>query len=149
MSGLPGRAPETHEGAPPCPVHPYGFHARPRVRPAGSPTVFRDASPIGLPARCAQLEHELDDADRELEFIDELWMRERAARGFGLTLLGVALAAALVAALVLGSASTGAVVAAVLVGGAVTVGLDRADRAIHRERLRRVRDWHRRVGTPR
>ncbi|WP_062466489.1 DUF1761 domain-containing protein [Demequina maris] len=149
MSGLPGRAPETHEGAPPCPVHPYGFHTRTRVRPVGSPTVFRDASPVGIPARCPQLEHELDEADREVDFIDELWMRERAARGFGLTLLGIALVAAVVIALVLGAAGTVAIVAAVLVGGAVVIGLDRADRAIHRERLRRVRDWHRRVGTPR
>lgn len=147
MSAVP--APVEPEGEPPCPVHPYGYHRRPRVNPARRRHVFRHVSPVGLPARCARLELELDRADRELDFLDELWVRERANRGHGLAVVGAAVVGAVVAALVLGSATTSVVVIALLAGGALVAGLDRIDGALHRERLRRIRDWHRRVGTPR
>ncbi len=132
----------------PCPVHAYGYHHQPRIAEAPGRTVFRHHSPIGLPARCARLEEELDEADRERDFIDELWLRERTTRGHGLALVGVAVAVAVVLALALGDAADAAVVAAAAVGGLAVALLDRADAAIHRERLRRVRDWHRRVGSP-
>lgn len=142
--------PATDEGTPPCPVHPYGYHSKPRVRrEGGRGGVFRHTSPIGFPARCPQLEDELESADRELDLIDELWMREHAPSGHGLAILGAALVAAVAVGLALADVATAAVVAAIVVGGLAVAGLDRGDRALHRERLRRVRDWHRRVGTPR
>ncbi|WP_062520685.1 hypothetical protein [Demequina silvatica] len=149
MSGLPARATEVREGAPPCPVHPYGFHQRPQVRELGARTVFRTAPVHGLPARCALLEEELMESERELDLLDELWRREHAAPGHGLAILGTAIAAAVVIALVLTGVATAGAVAATVVGGLAVVGLDRGDRALHDSRLARVRDWHRRVGTPR
>ncbi|WP_062293576.1 hypothetical protein [Demequina phytophila] len=149
MSGLPVRASEVHEGAPPCPVHPYGFHQRAQVREEGARTVFRPAPVHGLPARCALLEEELMESERELDLLDELWRREHAAPGHGLAILGVTVTVAVVVALVLTGVATAGVVLATLAGGLAVVGLDRADRALHDSRLARVRDWHRRVGTPR
>ena len=140
------------EGAPetaPCPVHPYGYHERSRVRPVGSSTVFRHTSPIGFPARCARLESELDASDRERDFIDELWVRERASRGHGLALTGAGAVVAVIAALVVTSAAVPAVLVCAVAGGLAITALDRVDVAIQRERLRRIRDWHRRVGSPR
>ena len=146
MSGLPARASEAVDGAAPCPVHPYGYHLRPRVAGAGSRAVFRDGSVLGLPARCALLEEELLESDRELDFIDELWVRERAAGSRGFTALTAALtAAALVIAVIDGAAAW--TVAGVL-GAVATLGVAHAEAAVDRARLRRIRDWHRRVGVP-
>ena len=135
--------------AAPCPVHPYGYHLRDRVLPAPSRTVFRHGSPIGFPARCARLESELDNSERERDFIDELWVRERSARGHGLATVAAGAVLAVVVALVVTSASVTAVFACAAAGGLIVAGFDRADAAVQRERLRRIRDWHRRVGSPR
>ncbi|WP_062378196.1 hypothetical protein [Demequina pelophila] len=137
------------EEAPPCPVHPYGYHHSPRLHPRGRQSVFRHHSPIGLPARCPQLEDELHAADREEEFLDELWIRERATRGHGLAMLGAAVVAAVVTVLILMGAAVGVEVAVIVMGVVVIAGLSRVDVRIQRERLRRIRDWHRRVGVPR
>lgn len=142
-------SPTDRHGATPCPVHPYGYHRRVRVNPAGRRPVFRERSPIGVPARCVYLEEALLEADREEEFRDELWMRERATRGHGLAMIGAILAAAIVSALVLLEADTIPTLVALVVGVLAVIALARADVSIQRERLRRIRDWHRRVGTPR
>lgn len=147
MSG--GVWPEgTHESRT-CAVHPFGYHREQRVNDAPSRTVFRDPRWGGLPRRCEWLEHELDASGREQDFIDELWMRERAGRGHGLAIVGTALAAVTVVAVIMAGGSIAAAVAALLGGGAAVLLLDRGDAALHRERLRRIRDWHRRVGSPR
>lgn len=138
----------THESRT-CAVHPFGYHRQPRVNPAPSRHVFRGAGWGGLPQRCEFLEHELEASDRERDFIDELWIRERATRGHGLAMAGASVLAAVVLAIVMGGATATAGVLALLIGGAVVIGLDRVDDAVHRERLRRIRDWHRRVGSPR
>ncbi len=135
------------DAAPPCPVHPYGYHQRPRVNPEGSRTVLRNTSVVGIAARCPRLEEELLESEREIDFIDELWVRERATRGHGFVVLGVALVAALVALVMVNAASVGVETGAILAGGVLIVALDRADAALQRERLRRIRDWHKRVGS--
>lgn len=140
---------EQHQGEPPCPVHPYGYHRGPRVNAPGRRDVFRHSSPIGFPARCDRLERELEEADREVDFIDELWERERTSRGHGLAIVGAAATIAVVGALLVGAASSFAIAVAALAGGAATALLDRGDAALERERLRRIRDWHKRVGAPR
>lgn len=135
--------------APACPVHPYGYHLRGRVNPAGSRRVFRDGSRAGVPARCAHLELELDESGRERDFIDELWLRERAPRTRRLTVLAVLVAAAVVLWCSLAGAAVPALLAVLAGGGAAVMLADRVDAAVQAERLRRVRDWHKRVGTPR
>ncbi|WP_296664406.1 hypothetical protein [Demequina sp.] len=146
MSGHAARA--RHDTAPPCPVHPYGYHERPRVNAAGARTVLRSTSVVGIPARCARLEEELLDSDRELDFIDELWVRERSARGHGLAALGIALVVAWAVLLMVNDAASSVQTGAILAGGLLIVALDRGDGALQRERLRRIRDWHKRVGSP-
>ncbi|WP_062385836.1 hypothetical protein [Demequina iriomotensis] len=149
MSGLPGRAPEVHEGAPACPVHPYGYHLEPRVNAVGTHRVFRDVSLLGVPQRCALLEEELMEAERELDLLDELWVRERASTGRPLTMAAATLSGAVLVIAALSDAS-GATVAAVVGGGAALTLLgSRAEAVLVRARLWRIRDWHRRVGVPR
>ena len=65
----------------PCPVHPTTYHDRSQVLPAGSRRIFRFESVVGLPRRCAVLETELMDADREIDLMDYLWVLERKGRG--------------------------------------------------------------------
>ncbi|MDN4489475.1 hypothetical protein QQX13_01390 [Demequina sp. SYSU T00068] len=147
MSG--GVWPEgTHESRT-CSVHPFGYHRSKRVNDAPSRTVFRDVRWGGLPRRCEWLEHELDVSGREPDFIDELWIRERSGRGHGLAVIGVTLTAAVLVSLILAGTTTVAAVITVVIGGALVLGLDRGDAALHHERLRRIRDWHKRVGSPR
>ncbi|SEI89148.1 hypothetical protein [Demequina mangrovi] len=149
MSGLPARAPERHEGAPACPVHPYGYHLKPRVNEAGSTRVFRDASVLGVPRRCALLEEELMESERELDLLDELWVRERAANGRPATVIGAAAGAAVAVTVALSDASTGAAVATGIVAAGGVLAIARAEAVAVATRLRRIRDWHRRVGVPR
>lgn len=132
---------DIEETRPLCAAHPYGYHARARIEPAPSRHVFRHRSLIGLPARCPMLEEELSDADREVEFADELAVLERTpgpARAV-LTVLAVVIAA--LALLLI--ASPAAFVAVVAVSALV---LERTAAAVRHERIRRIVDWRRRVG---
>jgi altronate dehydratase len=101
---------------------------------------------LGLPARCALLEEELLESDRELDFIDELWVRERAAGSRGFTALTAALTAAALVIAVIDGATMWVVIG--VLGAAATLGVAHAEAAVDRARLRRIRDWHRRVGVP-
>ncbi|WP_062303559.1 hypothetical protein [Demequina subtropica] len=149
MSGLPGRAAEAHEGAPACPVHPYGYHLTPRVNPVGKHRVFRDASVLGVPRRCALLEEELMEAERELDLLDELWVRERASSGRPLTALaGMGATTALVIAAV-AEVPVGGFTGIALGAAAAILAVSRAEAVLLRTRLWRIRDWHKRVGVPR
>ncbi|WP_062464518.1 hypothetical protein [Demequina soli] len=149
MSGLPSRAREVHEGAPPCSVHPYGYHRSPQVGEPGSASVFRERTLLGLPARCALLEEELMESERELDLLDELWVRERATGTWALTALAASFTGAATAIAALSDVSGGGVAAVVVGGALVTVLAARGESALRHARLARVRDWHRRVGVPR
>lgn len=132
-----------------CPVHAYGYHSRSRINAAGSRTVFRHPMGLGFPARCQRLEEELDLSGREVDFIAELWVRERAVRVRALpSLVGAAGGGVVVAACAL-EWSALAVTVTVLAAAVVVTGVARLDAAVRLATLRRLRDWHRRVGAPR
>lgn len=142
---------ETDPAPAPCPVHPANYHDRPQVFPAPSARIFRFESVIGLPRRCARLEDELMEADRELEMMEHLRVLERRKRGSYLAAallsagLGVVVGVLVNPHDVDGSsqrliASTVAVV--VLIG----IGVDRILDRIARVRAERIVDWRKRLG---
>ncbi len=126
---------------PPCPVHPHGYHDKPRVNATGSRRVLRHHSLVGLPARCPTLEEELLEADREIDMQDELAVMQRTAAPVHGVLVALAVGAVLVCVTAL---DTPWLVA--LLGAVVVFGLERIGSAVQRERMSRIVDWRRRVG---
>jgi len=135
----------------PCPVHPTTYHERTQVLPAGSGRIFRFESVVGLPRRCAVLETELMDADREIDLMDHLWILERRGRGARVftALLSVTIGT-FVGLAWSGEAGTGVSMGTVAVAlvVAATLGLliEAASARVANVRLRRILDWRKRVG---
>ncbi|WP_084073190.1 hypothetical protein [Demequina sp. NBRC 110052] len=132
---------DIEETRPLCAAHPYGYHARSRIEPGPSRHVFRHRSLIGLPARCPMLEEELSDADREVEFADELAVLERTPGPARALLVVVAVAIA-----TLGLVFISEPWVFVLVAIVAALVLERTAAAVRHERIRRIVDWRRRVG---
>ncbi|MDN4472709.1 hypothetical protein [Demequina zhanjiangensis] len=131
----------TDTAAPLCPSHPYGYHRAARVNPAGARHVLRHHSLIGLPKRCMVLEEELLEADRELDFQEELTILERTPAPVWGVLVPFAVAVAFALLMTVESAAIAVPIAAI-----VALAIERIGAAVQRERLRRVVDWRRRVG---
>jgi len=134
-----------------CPVHPTTYHERSQVLPSGSRRIFRFESVVGLPRRCATLETELMDEDREVDLMDHLWMLERRGRGSRVftAIVSVGLG------VLIGLAASGDTVTAMPVrsiaiafGVAVAFGMviEAASSKVFSVRLERVLDWRKRVG---
>ncbi len=135
----------------PCPVHPTTYHERVQVLPAGSRRIFRFESVVGLPRRCAVLETELMDADREIDLMDYLWVLERKGRGARVftALLSVTVGVLVGLAWSGDSAqglSVGTFAVALVVAAALGLLVEAASARVANVRLRRVLDWRKRVG---
>ncbi len=131
----------TDRDSPTCPSHPYGYHRTSRVNPQGAKQILRHHSPIGLPRRCAILEEELLEADRELDFQEELAVFERTPAPVWALLMPLGVAVFLVLVLAVDSA-----VIAAPIGALTALLIERTGAQVQRERLRRIVDWRRRVG---
>ncbi|WP_062202140.1 hypothetical protein [Demequina salsinemoris] len=125
-----------------CPSHPHGYHSAPRVNAEGSRHVLRHHSLIGLPKRCLVLEDELLEADRELDFQQELTVIERTHAPVWAVLWPLAAVLAVGVALLFTWVPAVAAVAA----GVSALVIERVGHAVQRERQRRIADWRRRVG---
>ncbi len=135
----------------PCPVHPTTYHERIQVLPAGSGRIFRFESVVGLPRRCAVLETELMDADREIDLMDYLWVLERKGRGARVftALLSVTIGVFVGFAWSGESGkglSTGTMAIALVVAAALGLLIEAASARVANIRLRRILDWRKRVG---
>lgn len=135
----------------PCPVHPSTYHDRPQVLGAPSHRIFRVESVVGLPRRCAVLETELMEADRELDLMDKLWVLERRGRGSRVFTAMVSVSLGVFVGLVArGDQLVGVPVRVVVTAFAVAAGLGIAIEAIGARvaavRLERILDWRKRVG---
>lgn len=142
------------DAGPVCPVHPFGYHARPRVRARGSRHVFRDSTWVGFPQRCPALEMELEDADREGDLVDELWLRERSSSSTAVLTVLATFSGALMGVVltVIYGDVTDVTPGLVWLAVAILAGVGIATGLVARRRdqvLRRIRDWQRRVGSPR
>lgn len=138
-------------GPAPCPVHPTTYHDRAQVLPAGSRRIFRFESVVGLPRRCAVLETELMDADREIDLMDYLWVLEHKGRGARVftALLSVTLGTFVGLVSSGGSStapSTRTIVVALVVAAALGLLMEAASARVFNVRLRRILDWRKRVG---
>jgi len=135
----------------PCPVHPTTYHERAQVLPVGSRRIFRFESVVGLPRRCATLETELMDADREVDLMDHLWMLERKGRGSRVftAIVSVGLGV-LIGIVAVGDNAAAVPMTAVAVGFGVAalVGIlvEAVASKVSSVRLERVLDWRKRVG---
>lgn len=133
---------------PACPVHPYGYHRRSHVSTRAD-EVLSEASPERLPARCVQLERELEESGRVEEFVRQLWVIEREGRP-GASLLLVVAAIAVVVIGVVSSQGDGDAVwriaAWTTAFAAVAVAAEAVMLRTRRRRLRRVYDWRGYVG---
>ena len=138
-------------GPAPCPVHPTTYHDRIQVLPAGSRRIFRFESVVGLPRRCAVLETELMEADREIDLMDYLWVLERKGRGSRVftALLSVTLGTFVGLMAASGSdavVSMRTLVVTLIVSAAVGLLAEAASARVFNVRLRRILDWRKRVG---
>ena len=136
--------------APVCPVHPYGYHRRARVRERGD-RVLSEASAVVLPSRCATLEREVDDADRVEDFRRQLWVMERTGHGGAAAgaLSGVLVALCIVMGyptVTTGGLTLGIVAAAIAAAIASAAAVMKVGSRIHEARLRRVYEWREYVG---
>ena len=140
------------ESAPaPCPVHPSTYHDRHQVLPSGSRRIFRLESVVGLPRRCAVLETELMEADREIDLMDHLWVLEHKGRGARIFTAIVSVSIGVfVGFAARGDSSSGVSVRtaaiALLVAAALGVLIEYGAARVATVRLQRVLDWRKRVG---
>jgi hypothetical protein len=135
----------------PCPVHPANYHDKQQVLAKGSSRIFRFESVVGLPRRCAVLETELMDADREIDLMDYLWVVERKGRGARVftALLSVTIGVFVGLAWSGESGpgvSMGTMAIALAVAAALGLLIEAASARVANVRLRRVLDWRKRVG---
>jgi hypothetical protein len=133
--------------APPCSVHPFGYHQRSRVTRADS--VLSEPGLVRVPARCLALERELEESSRVDDFVRHLWVVERAGRpGAGLVLATIVLVGALAAMVLMAADEVLGWQIGLGAGVAVTAGLiaERVALRAHRTRLRRVYQWREYVG---
>ena len=135
----------------PCPVHPTTYHDRQQVLPSGSRRIFRPESVVGLPRRCAVLETELMDAEREIDLMDYLWVLERKGRGARIFTAMVSISIGVFVGFAArgdqGSAvSMWTVGVALAVAAVLGVLIEVGAAQVATVRLRRVLDWRKRVG---
>ena len=135
----------------PCPVHPATYHDRRQVLPSGSRRIFRSESVVGLPRRCAVLETELMDADREIDLMDHLWVLEHKGRGARIFTAIVSVSIGVfVGFAARGDSSSGVsmrtVAVALVVAAALGVLIEVGAAHVSTVRLRRILDWRKRVG---
>lgn len=140
------------ESAPaPCPVHPTTYHDRTQVLPAGSRRIFRPESIVGLPRRCAVLETELMDAEREIDLMDHLWILEHKGRGARISTAIVSVSIGVFVGLAArgdsqAGVSLATVTVALVVAAAIGLLVEVAATQVSTVRLRRILDWRKRVG---
>ncbi|MFW7415279.1 hypothetical protein [Demequina sp. SO4-18] len=133
---------------PSCPVHPYGYHSRSRVKQRRA-EVLVEPSLVGLPARCLALERDLEESGRVDEFVRQLWVAERDGRtGASVMLVVGAVLGALFGTLAVADSQASGWylvgwIGAFLLAGVVIEGLLVRT---HRTRLRRVYEWREYVG---
>ena len=135
----------------PCPVHPTTYHERAQVFPRGSRRIFRFESVVGLPRRCATLETELMDSDREVDLMDYLWMLGRKGRGSRVVTAIVSVGLGVSIGLVARGDTVIAIPmrsVAVAFGVAAALGMviEAVSSKVFSVRLERVLDWRKRVG---
>lgn len=135
----------------PCPVHPSTYHDHNQVLPRGSRRIFRVESVVGLPRRCAVLETELMEQDREIDLMDHLWVLERKGRGArvftAIVSIGLGVFIGLVArGDVANDVPTRQVVVAFGVAAALGIVVEVIGARVGAARLERILDWRKRVG---
>ncbi|NTV38434.1 MAG: hypothetical protein HGA51_00530 [Demequinaceae bacterium] len=135
----------------PCPVHPSTYHDRPQVLPAGSRRIFHPESIVGLPRRCAVLETELMDAEREIDLMDHLWVLEHKGRGARVFTAMVSIVIGVFVGFAArgdssSDVSTRTMVVSLTVAAISGALIEFGAAQVATVRLRRVLDWRKRVG---